>query len=315
MATKNFLFMVPVIKVWPVFLMLALVGCQSTRSRQAAPPPAVPGQPQVMNPEVTSPPPAPSDQKKVAVILGPGGAKAFAHIGVLKGLQRLRVPIHKVVGLEWGALVGGLYAVKGQLHEVEWKLYRMEQAGLPRPKGFFAKKVGDEPAKIMDPYLNEAFAKETINRSKVPFTCPSRSIWTGVVAWQNRGSYADAIRRCLSYPPVFKAQGTFLAGASQASEAIAQLRSEGYNVIILVNVLGSGMPVAQDSLPDNLNYVIMWQEVKRALVEAGKQGVDTVTVDTSNYPMVNFAPKKELISLGEAAGLKAGAALISKYGF
>src|SRR5689334_6496276 len=51
------------------------------------------------------PPITKEEPKKVAVILGPGGAKALAHVGVLRALQEQRIPIGKVIGLEWGALI------------------------------------------------------------------------------------------------------------------------------------------------------------------------------------------------------------------
>jgi hypothetical protein len=192
----------------------------------------------------------------------------------------------------------------------------MEQKGLPRPKGFFGShRLGEDSVRIMDDFLADSFLKEDMAGARVPFACPARSIWTGVVAWQSRGLLKDAVKRCLPFPPLFKAQGTFLAGVSQATEAADLLRREGYNVIIFVNVLGSAMPVAQDSLLDNLNYVILWQEVKRELNEASRYGLEVVNVDTSSYPMVQFENKKELISLGEAAGEIAASQLINKYGF
>lgn len=265
----------------------------------------------------SQPQPVPQDvPKKVAVILGPGGGKTFAHVGVLKALQQMRVPIHKVVGLEWGALMGGLFAVKGAVHDMEWKLYKMEQQNLPHPKGFFGRKgVGEESVNVMSGFLREAFARGDLASSKIPFTCPARSIWTGVVNWQTRGTYHDVIKKCLVYPPVFRTQGTFLAGASQATEAIERLVKEGYNVIIFVNVLGSAMPVAQENLPDNLIHVVLWQEVKRAISEAAKYNIDFINVDTSQYPIARFDGKKDLIVLGEKVGGPAASALVSKYRF
>ena len=106
------------------------------------------------------PPPAHNEARKVAVILGPGGAKAFAHVGVLKAFQQQRIPIDKIEGLEWGALIGALYSEKAQINDVEWKLYRMEQRNLPLPKGFFAKRLGEETIKIMDDYLQDAFMQD-----------------------------------------------------------------------------------------------------------------------------------------------------------
>jgi len=263
------------------------------------------------------PPPTREEPKKVAVILGPGGAKAMAHVGVLRALQQQRIPIQKIVGIEWGALVAGLFAAKGQVHDVEWKLYKMEQKNIPRPRGGFFSKTGyEEPFKIMDDYMQDVFGGEEIGADKIPFMCPSRSIWSGVVSWQSRGLARDAMKRCMPFPPIFKPQGTFIAGASQALEAVEQLRAEGYNVIILVNVLGSAMPVAQDSLLENLNYVILWQEIRRATLEASHlAGVDVINVDTSNYSVVAFDAKRDLISAGEAAGARAAGQLVNKYGF
>jgi len=312
MTTRNYLFSLLMLSV-----MSGLTACQNMQTKHAgttaqAETPRAPGAPI----EPPPPPPAREEPKKVAVILGPGGAKALAHVGVLKAFQQQRVPINKIIGLEWGALIGGLYAVKGQANDVDWKLYKMEQKNLPRPKGgFFSHKLGDDSVKIMDDFFQDAFNNEEVGSAKIPFACPSRSIWTGVVNWQNRGPFKDVMKRCLPFPPLFKAQGTFLAGASQVVEAIDRLRSEGFNVIIFVNVLGSAMPVGQDSLLDNLNYVILWQEIKRAAGEASKLNVDVVSVDTDQYPMVQFDGKKDLISAGELAGSNAAATLIQKYGF
>ncbi|HMN70162.1 MAG TPA: hypothetical protein PKC28_16605, partial [Bdellovibrionales bacterium] len=182
--------------------------------------------------------------------------------------------------------------------------------------GFFSRGAADgRSLSVMDDFLKDSFGNEEVGRAKVPFECPSRSIWSGVVAWQSRGSFRDALKRCLPFPPTFKAQGTFMAGPSQATEAVEALVKDGYNVIVLVNVLGSAAPVGQDALRDNLNYVILWQEIRRAVSETSRLNIDTVTVDTSAYPMNQFAAKKELILLGENAGRKAAADLISKYRF
>lgn len=280
------------------------------------PAPPAPVSPQASpQPDEVFHPPSPQEKRRVAVILGPGGGKAFAHVGVLKALQQQRIPIEKVVGLEWGSLVGGLFAIKGTTHDVEWKLYKMEQQKLLEPKGFFSRKGDENSLSVMDGFFNDVFGREEIAKAHVPFACPSRSLNGGVVVWQKSGPVKDAVRRCLPFPPVFKAQGTFIAGASQATEAVEMLVKEGFNVVILVNVLGSAMPVGQDALRDNLNYVILWQEVKRAIYETSRLNIDTINVDTSSVPINNFGAKKDLITLGETAGQKAAAALITKYGF
>ena len=50
------------------------------------------------------------DRLKVALVLSGGGARGGAHVGVLKILQKNRVPVDMIVGTSMGSLVGGLYA-------------------------------------------------------------------------------------------------------------------------------------------------------------------------------------------------------------
>ena len=268
-----------------------------------------------MTPTPVVPPPPVRTSHRIAVILGPGGAKTFAHVGVLKALQRQRVPIEKVVGLEWGALVGGLFAHHGQVHDVEWKLYKLEQQNLPRPKGFFTRAGTTTGVKVMDSYLTEAFGRDELGSARVKFSCPTRTLWAGVVGFQDRGTFRDVIKRCLAYPPVFNVEGSFLAGASQVAESIEALKREGYDVILLVNVLGSALPSKQDGLPDNTTHMILWQEVRRAmLMGARSPEIESINVDTNAYPILQFESGKELSQLGEAAGNAAAAKIVAKFG-
>ncbi|MCD8177573.1 MAG: patatin-like phospholipase family protein [Tannerellaceae bacterium] len=58
-------------------------------------------------------------KKKVAVVLGGGGAKGVAHIGVLKVLEEAGIPIDYVVGTSMGAIVGGLYSIGYTASEID----------------------------------------------------------------------------------------------------------------------------------------------------------------------------------------------------
>jgi NTE family protein len=55
-------------------------------------------------------PGATPDRPRIGLALGGGGARGAAHIGVLKELERLRIPIDAIAGTSMGAVVGGLYA-------------------------------------------------------------------------------------------------------------------------------------------------------------------------------------------------------------
>ena len=78
----------PLICVWILLIVFIVSACAPTGT-------------QVL------PPPRPA---KVALVLGAGASKGFAHIGVLKILENHKVPIHMIVGASVGSFIGGLYA-------------------------------------------------------------------------------------------------------------------------------------------------------------------------------------------------------------
>jgi len=74
------------------------------------------------------------DRPRTCLVLGGGGARGAAHIGVLKVLERERVPIDCIVGTSMGAVVGGLYASGYTADEIEAVLDRIDWAEVLRDK-------------------------------------------------------------------------------------------------------------------------------------------------------------------------------------
>src|SRR5882724_11406576 len=61
----------------------------------------------------------PATRPRICVVLSGGGARGMAHIGVLKTLEDLRIPIDCIAGTSMGAIVGGLYASGMTAHEID----------------------------------------------------------------------------------------------------------------------------------------------------------------------------------------------------
>lgn len=59
------------------------------------------------------------DRPKIGVVLAGGGAKGAAHIGVLKKLEEMQIPVDYITGTSMGAFVGGLYATGMSADEIE----------------------------------------------------------------------------------------------------------------------------------------------------------------------------------------------------
>lgn len=91
-----------------VCLAIFLTGCASP--------------PNIRVPNVPPKPRSIEHQPRVALVLGGGGAKGYAHIGVIKELDKAGVPIDLVVGSSAGALVGSFYADRGRVKDAELPL-------------------------------------------------------------------------------------------------------------------------------------------------------------------------------------------------
>ncbi|RMG41844.1 MAG: hypothetical protein D6732_01930, partial [Methanobacteriota archaeon] len=61
--------------------------------------------------------------KKLTLVLGGGGARGFAHIGLLKALDAQKIKIDQIIGVSIGAIVGGLYAYYGDAVIVEQNMH------------------------------------------------------------------------------------------------------------------------------------------------------------------------------------------------
>src|SRR5690606_12672818 len=72
--------------------------------------------------------PADEDANADSLVLGGGGARGAAHIGVLRELERLRVPVHAIAGTSMGAIIGGLYASGMTPQELEILISNLDWA-------------------------------------------------------------------------------------------------------------------------------------------------------------------------------------------
>ena len=76
-------------------------------------------------PAPTAPPPA-AQKPKVALVLSGGGARGLTHVGVLKVLEEMKVPVDMIVGTSMGAIIGGLYAAGMGADDLERELLKVD---------------------------------------------------------------------------------------------------------------------------------------------------------------------------------------------
>ena len=184
-----------------------LISCQNLFKTQ--PPPASPDRPIVVAPG--EPPPTTGADvvnvpefvsvkaPRVGIIFGPGGAKTLAQIGALQEMERQKIPVVATVGLEWGALIGALYALNGQSHEVDWKMSQLPKVNFAATN-FFSKKMQATTTAEYNKYLNKIFGSEKLESTKLPFACSyikKESARSALISKFAR----NVIKNCWQYPP------------------------------------------------------------------------------------------------------------------
>ncbi len=181
--------------------------------------------------------PSAAREPKVAVVLGAGSSKGFAHVGVLKVLEANRVPIRLIVGTSAGSFVGGLYAYGYSAYDLQRLAISVEKgdiADITVPDNGFIK--GEK----LEEYVNKAVRNTPIEKMKIPFCAVATDIVSGKETVFTKGNAGTAIRASCSIPGIFRpvriGDRTFVDGGVVSPVAVDAARRFGANVVIAVDI-------------------------------------------------------------------------------
>jgi NTE family protein len=219
---------------------------------------------------------------RLGLILGPGGARAFAHVGFLKEIQSRKIPVHAIVGLEWGSLVAASFAAKGSAHEAEWQLSKFKDAG--------SSWLADSPLPIQNVIesLKTYLSSYSAESLRVPFGCTSLNLKKSQVYMMAKGRLDQLLPYCLAYPPQFAPYERTIAAPRDIQLAAEHLRRQGANYIVFVNVLtGVGA-----------NEALNWQELAYDMKRKHPDVSERLDIVISERTISDFKSKQDLIQLG-----------------
>jgi NTE family protein len=179
--------------------------------------------------------------KTVSLILGSGGARGMAHIGIIRWLEAHNYQINSISGSSIGALIGGIYAA-GKLDEFEaWfkQLSNTDILGLTDI-------AWDRSGLIKGDKLVAAFKKilgdPHIEDLAIPFTAVATDINNEKEVWLQKGSLLDAMRASTALPMIFtpfhKRGITLVDGGVLNPVPIAPTFGQTNDLIIAVNLGG-----------------------------------------------------------------------------
>lgn len=175
---------------------------------------------------------------RIGLALGSGVARGWAHLGVLRAINRLGLVPDIIAGSSVGALVGGFY-LAGHIDPLEqWvrdltKLRMLRYLNLPLSGEMIS---GDRLFQEAERYLGDM----EFSALPTPFVAVATDLWTGHEIWLREGRLIDALRASLSLPGLFKPlrlNGHWLIdGALVNPVPVSVCRALGAQMVISVNL-------------------------------------------------------------------------------
>src|SRR5664280_1972325 len=186
-------------------------------------------------------PPARLKPATIAVVLGAGASKGFAHIGVLKVLEAQNIPIHMVVGTSVGSLVGSLYASGKTAFELQGIAMKMERDNIID----YDWKIwngGLIKGEKLENFINLNIQNTPIEKLKIRYYAVATNAATGEEVVFDRGNTGMAVHASCSVPGVFRplkiGSSTYLDGSVVSPVAVDVARRNGADIVIAVDISG-----------------------------------------------------------------------------
>jgi NTE family protein len=271
---------------------------------------------------------------KIGLVLSGGGAKGFAHIGVLKVLEKAGIPIDFIGGTSMGSIIGGLYSIGYSADSIQkmvesqnWpelmsdrfprKYLSFEEkendgkffVPFPIHNGKFQLPVGVIPGQNLELLLSRltwnACDINDFNKLPIPFLCMATDIERGEAVIMNKGSLPKCIRASLAIPTIFTPvvidEQTLVDGGLYNNFPVEAVKKMGADIIIGVDI--GFEPFHGKELNSMLR--VIEQSVFIHTVEKNRQQQALCNIfikpDLREYNMMNFDRSDSLIIIGERA--------------
>lgn len=241
---------------------------------------------------------------KVALALGSGGARGFAHIGVIKVLRDEGIPIDMIAGSSIGALVGSIYCSNLDIE-------RMYQLSKYFNQKYYmdvvVPKMGFVAGKRIKEFMKMITYGKNIEELKVPLAIVATDILAGEKVVFTEGDIASAVRASISVPGIFvpeKIDGKLLVDGGVIDRIpISVAKEMGADIVIGVDV-----SAIQKNQPIQSIYDVIMQSIDILQYEAVKNRELASDImlrpDVAQFDSKSFTNLEEIIKVGEEEARK-----------
>ncbi|MGD0656585.1 MAG: patatin-like phospholipase family protein [Syntrophorhabdales bacterium] len=269
-----------------VFILLLFVSSCQTGLEKGKPVPA--------------PVAAPKKEPKIALVLGGGAAKGFAHVGVIRVLEQEKIPINMIVGTSAGSLIGGMYAANPDSFQLEWLGFKIDRNDILDFSVVYSK-FGPVQGARLESFLEQNVKVKKVEETKIPFFPVATDLNTGETVTLDKGSLAKAIHASSAIPGVFVPvqfdNRLLVDGGVTDNLACDIARAKGADIVIAVNLSKDVKNYQIDSLVD-----VMAQSISIMMHRSTKGKILPCDVviepNTLGISMFDFTQKKQLMEEG-----------------
>lgn len=222
--------------------------------------------------------------KNVRLVLGSGGARGMAHIGVIEELEKEGFVVKEVAGCSMGAIVGGLYCA-GHLTEYKHWLVSLSRFDVFKLLDFTLSTQGFVKGDRVFKAIEQLIGEHDIEKFPIPFTAVASDLTTRQELYFRSGSLFKALRASIAIPtvftPVIDGQRQLVDGGVLNPLPLNLVKREEEDWLIAVNLNANVPETKKNSEPIAVNeekgaYLRMIDQFKTQLFRFDSKAEETV---------------------------------------
>lgn len=287
----------------------------------------------------SAPEPGDTDRPKIGLALSGGGARGTAHIGILKALEEMEIPVDYIAGTSMGAIIGGMYASGYRADEIRKIVIEMDWEGAMRDKpdrvlrtmrskeleaqflipyrfGFNEGEVqfplglveGQHLDQVFHHILMPAVGIHDFDQLPIPFRAVATDLVSGEEVVLASGSLPNALRASMSVPGVFAPvtiDGRMLVDGGMANNLpVSVVREMGADIVIAVDISSPLLTEEQlksvFSVSEQLTNFLT-RRTTELQIDLLRDGDVLIVPDLAEFGSADFSASEEIVGRGYEA--------------
>jgi NTE family protein len=185
--------------------------------------------------DVTSKAPDKPFRPKFFLVLGPGLARAFAHIGVLKEIAKNEIPVAGIVGMGWSGMVASEFTEQGSTHGLEWKASRSKDLKELASSSFWRSAPKERSPKEAQVMINKLLAHTNSTSTKTKLYIPLLSLRGKKLILADK----TGLKHGVSVPPLFDSGERYAPYFFDLGSIVDKVKKLGAEKVIYIDVLNA----------------------------------------------------------------------------